>query len=315
MNASNASKENTRSQASSMSIRNSTKSSIPRTARPDAAPLGIKGMALLDDDSANMHNSIPPAKDQNQMAKVTKKDGLMEKKIKGLEKRVDCNAQVNRDKISSLDDRLTKLEAHYYSKFSQTLDTPETPNKIEPPLALIKSPPVPALKRKMDAAMEWEKSMMSGEMSLTSIEEAEANEEDEEIRQNGMQNIKELGERVSDQQAQIDQMRQQMSQQSEQISFLVASMTQSQQTIASLQFDLDVERGRIADFEARLEDVEDSNDVRDASLILTDSSLPSASKSEEGNDENPIVAVKRKTSEYDDSSKEDMTASRKRTAY
>lgn len=45
-------------------------------------------------------------------------------------------------------------------------------------------------------------------------------------------------------------------------------MTQSQQTIASLQFDLDVERGRIADFEARLEDVEDSNDVRDASLIL-----------------------------------------------
>lgn len=86
--------------------------------------------------------------------------------------------------------------------------------------------------------MEWEKSMMSGEMSFTSIEEAEANEEDEEIRQNGMQNIKgkepkqvyswrkqttneafvviELGERVSDQQAQIDQMRQQMSQQSEQ---------------------------------------------------------------------------------------------------
>lgn len=52
------------------------------------------------------------------------------------------------------------------------------------------------------------------------------------------------------------------------VSFLVASMTQSQQTIASLQFDLDVERGRIADFEARLEDVEDSNDVRDASLIL-----------------------------------------------
>ncbi|OXC68981.1 hypothetical protein AYX13_02592 [Cryptococcus neoformans] len=315
MNASNASKENTRSLASSMSIRNSTKSSIPRTARPDAAPLGIKGMALLDDDSANMHNSIPPAKDQNQMTKVTKKDGLMEKKIKGLEKRVDCNAQVNRDKISSLDDRLTKLEAHYYSKFSQTLDTPETPNKTEPPLALIKSPPVPALKRKMDAAMEWEKSMMSGEMSLTSIEEAEANEEDEEIRQNGMQNIKELGERVSDQQAQIDQMRQQMSQQSEQISFLVASMTQSQQTIASLQFDLDVERGRIADFEARLEDVEDSNDVRDASLILTDSSLPSASKSEEGNDENPIVSIKRKTSEYDDSCKEDMTAPRKRTAY
>lgn len=45
-------------------------------------------------------------------------------------------------------------------------------------------------------------------------------------------------------------------------------MSQSQQTIASLQFDLDVERGRIADFEARLEDVEDSNDVRDASLIL-----------------------------------------------
>ncbi|AFR96465.2 hypothetical protein C343_04588 [Cryptococcus neoformans C23] len=315
MNASNASKENTRSLASSMSTRNSTKSSIPRTARPDAVPLGIKGMALLDDDSANMHNSIPPAKDQNQMTKVTKKDGLMEKKIKGLEKRVDCNAQVNRDKISSLDDRLTKLEAHYYSKFSQTLDTPETPNKTEPPLALIKSPPVPALKRKMDAAMEWEKSMMSGEMSLTSIEEAEANEEEEEIRQNGMQNIKELGERVSDQQAQIDQMKQQMSQQSEQISFLVASMTQSQQTIASLQFDLDVERGRIADFEARLEDVEDSNDVRDASLILTDSSLPSASKSEEGNDENPIVSVKRKTSEYDDSSKEDMTAPRKRTAY
>lgn len=140
--------------------------------------------------------------------------------------------------VSSLDDRLTKLEAHYYSKFSQTLDTPETPNKTEPPLALIKSPPVPALKRKMDAAMEWEKSMMSGEMSLTSIEEAEANEEEEEIRQNGMQNIKgkepkqvyswrkqttneafvviELGERVSDQQAQIDQMKQQMSQQSEQ---------------------------------------------------------------------------------------------------
>lgn len=52
------------------------------------------------------------------------------------------------------------------------------------------------------------------------------------------------------------------------VSFLVASMSQSQQTIASLQFDLDVERGRIADFEARLEDVEDSNDVRDASLIL-----------------------------------------------
>lgn len=52
------------------------------------------------------------------------------------------------------------------------------------------------------------------------------------------------------------------------VSFLVASMTQSQQTIASLQFDLDVERGRIADFETRLEDVEDSNDVRDASLIL-----------------------------------------------
>lgn len=101
MNASNASKENTRSLASSMSIRNSTKSSIPRTARPDAAPLGIKGMALLDDGSANMHNSIPPAKDQNQMTKVTKKDGLMEKKIKGLEKRVDCNAQVNRDKSMS----------------------------------------------------------------------------------------------------------------------------------------------------------------------------------------------------------------------
>lgn len=35
------------------------------------------------------------------MTKVTKKDGLMEKKIKGLEKRVDCNAQVNRDKSMS----------------------------------------------------------------------------------------------------------------------------------------------------------------------------------------------------------------------
>lgn len=264
-------------------------------------------MALLD-DSANKSNH-PPAKDQT--IKVAKKDDLMEKKIKGLEKRVDCNAQVNRDKISSLDNRLTKLEAHYYSKFSQTVDTP--PRTAESPSALVKSPPVPALKRKMDAAMEWERSMMSGEITLTGIEEAEANDEDEETRQNGVQDLQELGGLVGDQQTQIDQLKQQISQQSEQISFLVASMTQSQQTIASLQFDLDVERGRIADFETRLEDVEDSNDVRDASLILTDSSpLPSASKSEDGNEEKSTSLMKRKASEYDDSSKE---ASRKRTVH
>lgn len=160
-------------------------------------------MALLD-DSANKSNH-PPAKDQT--IKVAKKDDLMEKKIKGLEKRVDCNAQVNRDKsmsnvvysmgllcltytcviVSSLDNRLTKLEAHYYSKFSQTADTP--PRTAESPSALVKSPPVPALKRKMDAAMEWERSMMSGEITLTGIEEAEANEEDEETRQNGVQDL------------------------------------------------------------------------------------------------------------------------------
>ncbi|KIR31713.1 hypothetical protein I352_06051 [Cryptococcus deuterogattii MMRL2647] len=231
-----SSKENIRPLQNHMPTRNSSKSSIPRTARPDTVPLGIKGMALADDSA----NSNPPAKVQ--MVKVTKKDELMEKRIKGLEKRVDCNAHVNRDKISSLDDRLTKLEAHYYSKFSQTFDTLETPKKAESPSALIKSPPVPALKRRMDEAMEWEKSMMSGEITLTGIEEAEEGGEDEETQQNGVQGL--------------------------QVSFLMASMTQSQQTIASLQFDLDVERGRIADLEARLEDVEDSNDVRDASLIL-----------------------------------------------
>lgn len=72
---------------------------------------------------------------------------------------------------------------YYYSKFSQTFDTLETPKKAESPSALIKSPPVPALKRKMDEAMEWEKSMMSGEITLTGIEDGE----DEETQQNGVQ--------------------------------------------------------------------------------------------------------------------------------
>ncbi|KAL0247121.1 hypothetical protein I308_104156 [Cryptococcus tetragattii IND107] len=297
-----SSKENNRSLQNHMPTRNSSKSSIPRTARPDAVPLGIKGMALVDDTA----NSNPLAKDR--MIKVAKEDELMEKRIKGLEKRVECNAHVNRDKISSLDDRLTKLEVYYYSKFSQTFDTLETPKKAESPSALIKSPPVPALKRKMDEAMEWEKSMMSGEITLTGIEDGE----DEETQQNGVQGFRELQGRVSDQQIQIDQLIQQISQQSEQISFLVASMSQSQQTIASLQFDLDVERGRIADFEARLEDVEDSNDVRDASLILTDSSLPSTSKTQDVNEEKCIDSMKRKAIEYNDSSQE---ASYKRTAH
>ncbi|WVO21596.1 uncharacterized protein IAS62_002905 [Cryptococcus decagattii] len=301
-----SSKENNRPLKNHMPTRNSSRSSIPRTACPDAVPLSIKGMALVDDSA----NSNPPAKDQ--MIKATKKEELMEKRIKGLEKRVECNTHVNRDKISSLDDRLTKLEAHYYSKFSQTFDTLETPKKAESPSTLIKSPPVPALKRKMDEAMEWEKSMMGGEITLTGIEEAGEDGEDEETQQNGVQGLQELQGRVSDQQIQIDQLIQQISQQSEQISFLVASMTQSQQTIASLQFDLDVERGRIADFEARLEDVEDSNDVRDASLILTDSSLPSTSKSQDVNEEKCIDSMKRKAIEYNDSSQE---ASHKRTAH
>lgn len=90
-----SSKENIRPLQNHMPTRNSSKSSIPRTARPDTVPLGIKGMALADDSA----NSNPPAKVQ--MVKVTKKDELMEKMIKGLEKRVDCNAHVNRDKSMS----------------------------------------------------------------------------------------------------------------------------------------------------------------------------------------------------------------------
>lgn len=52
-------------------------------------------MALVDDTA----NSNPLAKDR--MIKVAKKDELMEKRIKGLEKRVECNAHVNRDKSMS----------------------------------------------------------------------------------------------------------------------------------------------------------------------------------------------------------------------
>lgn len=41
----------------------------------------------------------------------------------------------------------------------------------------------------MDEAMEWEKSMMSGEITLTGIEEAEEGGEDEETQQNGVQGL------------------------------------------------------------------------------------------------------------------------------
>ncbi|WVQ77673.1 hypothetical protein IAR50_007362 [Cryptococcus sp. DSM 104548] len=236
---------------------------------------GVKGAAVYEDDSGK------GTKGKNEMVKnlASKDEGVVLKKLKALEKRVECNAQVNRDRFTSLDERLTQIHLQLHSQATLSNATSSaplsTPTKSNPGTSAsairegMKSPPVPALQKKMDAYVEWERSMMSGDITLSGIDDAEEEEDDMQTVQRENEGLEEMREKMAQQQTQIDALAAQNAKQTEQIAYLFSNFSQSQQTIEALQFDLAVEQGKVADLEGRLEVmIEEADDVRDASLLI-----------------------------------------------
>ncbi|ODN72997.1 hypothetical protein L202_08394 [Cryptococcus amylolentus CBS 6039] len=274
-----------------------------RSSRSRSAQLaGIKGAAVYEDDSGKA------TKGKSDIVKSGpgKDESLIAKKLKALEKRVECNAQVNRDRFTSLDDRLTQIHLQLHSQASlssstnaATLSTPTKANPGTGPSAVLegmKSPPVPALQKKMDTYVEWERSMISGDLTLSGIDDVQEEEDDGEAVQRGNEELEEMREKMTQQQNQIDALVAQNAQQAEQIAYLISHFSQSQQTIETLQFDMAVEQGKFADMESRLEAmVEEADDVRDASLLID-----TAPEVDDMTVDEPDTFHKRKVEEEDD---------------
>ncbi|WVQ79803.1 hypothetical protein IAT38_001903 [Cryptococcus sp. DSM 104549] len=241
--------------------------SLLGNARPEAASThsGVKGVIIQED-------AVLGGK-----AKVEKKSvgtGVGDARFKALEKKVDLNAQMARDKISSLDDRVTNLNAHVVNLLSKNTSstTPSaqdaTPTKAQQPMSeRYKSPPVPALKRRIDEAAEWERTMLSGEITLSGIDEVDVEEEEVE-EQDGGEGLQELREKMLEQQEMIDQLAKQNAEQAAQITSLLSGLQSAKDVTTQLQYDLDVERGKAMDLEGRVVELEEVLEVRDASLAL-----------------------------------------------
>ncbi|WVO14370.1 hypothetical protein L204_102003 [Cryptococcus depauperatus] len=230
-----------------------------------ASGVNIKGTIVEDEGTLGADKVV---KDEETNKILAVKENLL-KKLKTLERRMEGNARINREKTSSLEDRLTEIQVHVFNQSARPQEARGIGSStlVQESIGLIdgaRSPPVPALKRRMVEA--WEKSIMSEDITLTGIDETM--DGDDKVHNQTTVALEQIQQQCSTQQQQIQILVEQNTVQANQIAFLIQSIKESNQALASLQFDLDVETGRVTDMEGRLEELEEIKDIRDTSITL-----------------------------------------------
>nr|XP_019042607.1 hypothetical protein I302_09216 [Kwoniella bestiolae CBS 10118]OCF21537.1 hypothetical protein I302_09216 [Kwoniella bestiolae CBS 10118] len=203
----------------------------PRTSK-SKSPLKVLRSKSNGDEN---QNAITPSVVAD---KKVKGMGVDSTRLGRLERKVERNDQLMGGKISALEDRFTELQTHVLYVLSRS-PCPSHANPGSGEVDYLRSPPVPALKRKLKEA-ELERSFtLNGNEKRQKVEVVEDGGQVVEMKLEDLQ-VKSLSETVQ----------------------LLRVTTDR------FQFDLDAGQGQVADMEGRVDNLEEGREVGEASMLI-----------------------------------------------
>ncbi|WWD09767.1 hypothetical protein V865_007895 [Kwoniella europaea PYCC6329] len=188
------------------------------------------------------------------------------KKLGILERKVDKNDQIIRDKISSLDNRFMELETHVLYLLSKSpCNLSHHPSNVLDDH--FKSPPVPALERKLEEA-EWERSFSLDREREKKMAKVTKFVDEDEHPMNSTEDMEEFKSQLKSQREMIDQLLERDRKRDEQVTSLLVSIKVPENTLTQSQLELSALQGRMLDMNGRIDNIEETQDVGEASMMI-----------------------------------------------
>ncbi|WVW82702.1 hypothetical protein I302_104713 [Kwoniella bestiolae CBS 10118] len=229
----------------------------PRTSK-SKSPLKVLRSKSNGDEN---QNAITPSVVAD---KKVKGMGVDSTRLGRLERKVERNDQLMGGKISALEDRFTELQTHVLYVLSRS-PCPSHANPGSGEVDYLRSPPVPALKRKLKEA-ELERSFtLNGNEKRQKVEVVEDGGQVVEMK---LEDLQDLKSQLREQKQMIDTLVARDKQREEQVKSLSETVQLLRVTTDRFQFDLDAGQGQVADMEGRVDNLEEGREVGEASMLI-----------------------------------------------